>query len=140
MDGDDWFHDDVRYVYENGLMNGVAEGLFGPRLDTTRGMIVTILWRLEMEPAAGACPFEDVAAGSYYETAIAWAAENGIVDGYSDTRFGPDDAITREQLAAILWRYARYKGYETDAAGDLDARNVLIERNLRLVAHIMNKG
>ena len=99
------------YVSENGLMSGVDADHFGPSWNTTRGMITTILWRMEGKPDAGAVPFTDVDADMYYADAIAWAAEKGIVSGYGDT-FGPDDNITREQLASILWRYAKYKGYD----------------------------
>lgn len=107
----DWFQDSVIYVYENGLMNGVTADSFAPQANTTRGMIVTILWRMAGEPAPnGVNGFADVAAGSYYEQAITWAAEAGIVTGYTDTQFKPDDSITREQLAVILFRYAQFRG------------------------------
>ena len=115
-----WYHEDVQYVSENGLMKGTGENLFSPDATTTRGMIVTILYRLEGEPSpAGACPFQDVASGKYYEKAITWAAENGIVSGFSADTFGPDQNITREQMAAILYRYATYKKYDVSTAGDL---------------------
>jgi len=126
----DWFYNDVVYVYENGLMNGMTATTFGPYGNTTRGQIVTILWRLEGQPAVvGACPFTDVAAGSYYEQAITWAAANGIVTGYDATTFGPDDQITREQMAAILYRYAQGKQLASPALIDhlaafTDAGNV----------------
>ena len=107
----DWFYNDVLYVYANGLMNGTSATTFSPYGITTRGQIVTILYRLEGQPAvAGACPFTDVTAGSYYENAITWAAAKGIVTGYDATTFGPEDMITREQMAAILFRYAQGKG------------------------------
>lgn len=113
----DWFHGDVAYVYEQGLLQGVDASLFGPYLTVTRGMLVAILYRLEGCPAvAGDCPFDDVQPGSYYQQAIAWAAANRIVEGYGNNKFGPDHHITRQQLAAILYRYAQYKGYETSAA------------------------
>lgn len=106
----DWFYKDVEYVYYNGLMNGTSPNLFSPKLATSRGMIVTILYRLEGSPAvSGSCPFTDVAAGRYYETPIIWAEENGIVDGVGHGRFDPDGDITREQMATILCRYAKYK-------------------------------
>ena len=109
----DWFYDDVAYVYEEGLMQGTGSATFSPYLSTTRGMIVTILHRMEGEPAvSGACPFDDVKSGSYYEDAITWAATNSIVSGYGNGKFGPDDSITREQLAAILYNYAKLKGYD----------------------------
>ena len=105
----DWFYKAVMYVSDNGLMSGVDADHFGPSVNTTRGMITTILWRMEGKPVAGEVPFKDVKADMYYADAIAWAAENGIVSGYGDT-FGPDDNITREQLASILYRYTKYKG------------------------------
>lgn len=108
-----WYYDDVAYVYDTGLMTGLTATTFGPNLSTTRGMIVTILWRMENEPAAKhGCPFADVRRGSYYEQAIAWASENGIVTGFDSSTFAPDRAITREQLAAILFRFAAYRGMD----------------------------
>lgn len=108
-----WYYDDVAYVYDTGLMTGLTATAFGPNLSTTRGMIVTILWRMENEPAAkNGCPFADVRRGSYYEQAIAWASENGIVTGFDASTFAPDRAITREQLAAILFRFAAYRGMD----------------------------
>ena len=115
----DWFYNDVKYVYENGLMNGVGEGLFGPSGTTTRGMIVTILYRLEGEPSAALAAFQDVASNQWYAKAVGWAADNGIVTGYSSSQFGPNDKITREQMAAILYRYAAYKGYDVSQRADL---------------------
>ena len=108
-----WYYDDIAYVYDTGLMTGLTATTFGPNLSTTRGMIVTILWRMENEPAAKhGCPFADVRRGSYYEQAIAWASENGIVTGFDASTFAPDRAITREQLAAILFRFAAYRGMD----------------------------
>ena len=119
----DWFHDDIRYVYENGLMNGISSTQFAPYGSTTRGMIVTILYRMEGQPAVSRdCPFADVASGSYYERAITWAAANGIVTGHSSTIFAPDANITREQLAAILYRYAFYKGLDVSVG---ESTNIL---------------
>ncbi len=119
----DWFHDDIRYVYENGLMNGISSTQFAPYFSTTRGMIVTILYRMEGQPAVSRdCPFADVASGSYYERAITWAAANGIVTGHSSTIFAPDANITREQLAAILYRYAIYKGLDVSVG---ESTNIL---------------
>ena len=119
----DWFHDDIRYVYENGLMNGISSTQFAPYGSTTRGMIVTILYRMEGQPAVSRdCPFADVASGSYYERAITWAAANGIVTGHSSTIFAPDANITREQLAAILYRYAIYKGLDVSVG---ESTNIL---------------
>lgn len=108
-----WYYDDIAYVYDAGLMTGLTATAFGPNLSNTRGMIVTILWRMENEPAAKhGCPFADVRRGSYYEQAIAWASENGIVTGFDASTFAPDRAITREQLAAILFRFAAYRGMD----------------------------
>ena len=107
----DWFYDDVRYAYEKGIMTGTSAALFSPNAKLTRGMIVTILYRMENSPAVSAAPgFTDVKAGEWYSAAVAWAAANGIVTGYSETMFGPNDPVTREQLSAILYRYAIYKG------------------------------
>lgn len=116
----DWFYEDVAYVYENGLMNGVGEGLFGPGGTTTRAMVVTILYRLEGEPAVtGDTPFTDLVAGQYYLDAVAWASANDIVNGVTSTTFAPNAPITREQMAAILYRYAQYKGMDTTDRGNL---------------------
>lgn len=115
----DWFYSDVLYVYANGLMNGTSTTTFSPTLQTTRGMIVTILYRLSGSPqTTGTCPFPDVPAGSYYENAIIWAHQNGIVTGYDNGCFGPDDNITREQLATILYRYAQYTGLDVSVGED----------------------
>lgn len=117
-----WYYDSVKDIYERGLMNGTGKTTFSPELATTRGMIVTILWRLEQEPESGAAmSFTDVTAGSYCFDAVRWAAEHEIVKGYTATAFGPVDAITRQELAAILYRYARYKGADVSAADDLAA-------------------
>lgn len=116
----DWFFEDVINVYYMELMKGTSVTTFSPNLTTTRSMIVTILYRLENEPSvSGKCPFSDVKSGSYYENAITWAAANGIVGGYGEGKFGPDDNITREQMAAILYRYAQYKGYDVSDKADL---------------------
>ncbi|MBQ1501733.1 MAG: S-layer homology domain-containing protein [Firmicutes bacterium] len=117
----DWFAADVAYVFDNGLMQGTSATSFSPNVTTSRGMIVTILWRLAGEPAAADSTFADVAEGSYYEDAIAWAAANGVVKGYSSSAFGPDDSITREQMAAILYRYAELCGYDVSGSSDLAA-------------------
>lgn len=117
----DWFYDSVGYVYGAGLMNGTSPTAFSPNQTTTRAMIVTILYRYEGSPAAGASSFRDVAAGQYYAAPVAWAAQNGVVTGYSPTQFGPNDTITREQMAAILYRYAQYKGYDVSGRADLSA-------------------
>ena len=114
-----WYADAVAQAYEEGWMNGTSATAFSPNSEITRGMIVTILHRLEQTPAAEAASFTDVAAGSYYADAVAWAAANDIVKGYSERQFGPNDPITREQLATILYNYANHKGYETTASADL---------------------
>ncbi|MDD3879058.1 MAG: S-layer homology domain-containing protein [Syntrophomonas sp.] len=120
----DWFYEDVVLCNELGLMRGTSDTTFSPYVTTSRGMIVTILYRIENEPVvSGACPFNDVKAGSYYEKAITWAAANGIVGGYGDAKFGPDDNITREQMAAILYRYAQYKGYDFGVDSDISSYN-----------------
>ena len=106
----DWFYDDVVYVYNKGLMNGVTNTTFAPDGTTTRAMIVTILWRLDGKAMGGVNTFADVAAGSWYEDAVAWAAKYGIVTGYDAATFGPNDPITREQLATILYRFNNYRG------------------------------
>ncbi len=114
-----WFYAAVQYVSENNLMNGVAENAFGPDIHTTRGMLVTILHRMEGEPQAGEHSFADVAEDEYYADAVAWAAENDIVNGYSDTVFAPEKAMSREEMAVVLYRYAQYKGWDVSAQGDL---------------------
>ena len=114
-----WFYAAVQYVSENKLMNGVAENAFGPDTHTTRGMLVTILHRMEGEPQAGEHSFADVAEDKYYADAVAWAAENDIVNGYSDTVFAPEKAMSREEMAVVLYRYAQYKGWDVSAQGDL---------------------
>ena len=117
----DWFYGDVMFVYENGLMLGTSKTLFSPYGTATRGMMATILWRMEGSPAPkGKNSFTDVGAGKWYADAITWTAENGIFAGYGKDKFGPDDPITREQLAAIFYRYADYKGYDLTVKGNLD--------------------
>ena len=116
----DWFYDAVTYAYENGLMDGVGAGLFAPNSETTRAQLVTILHRLAGQPVpSGDSGFSDVETGTWYTDAVAWAAQNGIVNGVSDTQFAPGDDITREQLAVILYRYATYQGYDVSQRADL---------------------
>ena len=116
---EDWFYDDVRYVYESGLMNGTAEGLFSPDLFTSRAMIVTVLWRLSGSPVVNYyMPFADVDQAAWYAEAVRWAASCGIVAGYDNGNFGPNDPITREQLAAILYRCAAYRQEDTSIGAD----------------------
>ena len=114
-----WYYDEVYYVWANGLMQGTSATTFGPGVDTTRAMVVTILWRLEGEPASGYdMDYSDVAGGAWYAGAVRWATEHGIVNG-SEGQFYPGGTVTREQLAAMLYRYAQYKGYDLTAGGDL---------------------
>lgn len=114
-----WYHDGVHYCLENGLMRGVSGGKFLPDGITTRAQLVTILWRLEGGPETnGAVRFGDVAGGAWYTQAVRWAAGCGVVKGYDNGCFGPDDAVTREQMAAILYRYAQHKGYDVSAGKD----------------------
>jgi len=117
----DWFYGDVMFVYENGLMLGTSKTLFSPHGTATRGMMATILWRMEGSPVPkGKNSFTDVEAGKWYADATTWTAENSIFAGYGKDKFGPDDPITREQLAAIFYRYADYKGYDLTVKGNLD--------------------
>lgn len=108
----DWFYDSVKYVYENDLMKGISNTEFAPDSDVTRAMFVTVIYRMENEPQTGKCAFTDVESGSYYENAVAWANENGIVSGISEECFAPNEPITREQMVAIIYRYAAFKGYD----------------------------
>lgn len=115
-----WYYDSVYYVYAHGLMNGTAATLFSPGNPTTRGMLVTILYRMEGSPqGAGWGPFTDVTPGAYYAQPIAWAAWNGIVNGITSTTFAPDRNVTREQMAAILYRYTAWKGWDVSQQGNL---------------------
>ena len=118
---DNWFYDAVKYAYAQGLMTGTSATTFAPNETMNRAMIVTVLYRLEKSPAVtGASKFTDVPAGQWYSDAVAWAAANKIVNGYDETTFGPMNAVTREQMAAILFRYEQVKGLE----------NVTLEENL----------
>ncbi len=122
VDTTQWYHEAIDYVIESGMMNGVAADKFAPNSTTTRGMIVTILYRLEGEPAvSGSSVFTDVSDGTWYTDAVAWAAAKGVVNGTSPTTFDPNDPITREQMAAILYRYASYKGYDVAEKADLSS-------------------
>ena len=120
VSANDWFASAVDYVTGKGMMNGTADNTFSPKANTTRGMIVTVLYRLENQPSTSAASFTDVASGAYYANAVAWANANGIVSGYGSGKFGPNDKVTREQLAAILYRYAQYKKYDVSGAKSLD--------------------
>lgn len=116
----DWFYDDVRFANQNGLFNGVEKDLFAPNTPMTRGMLVTVLWRLDGETAPkAAATFTDVDVNAYYADAVAWAAEVGVVNGIGGNRFDPEGNVTREQIAAILFRYASLKGVDTAARADL---------------------
>lgn len=117
---DAWWHDGIHYCLEKGLMQGVSLTRFSPNGTTTRAMIVTILWRMEGSPVIGsAMSFKDVESGKWYTEAIRWAQSTGVVEGYSAEKFGPMDSITREQMAAIMYRYAKYKGYSVNTLATL---------------------
>lgn len=117
-----WYYDAVQYAYQHGLMSGTGEGQFSPDLATSRGMIVTILYRLAGSPATSGSPaFADVSKGDWYADGVTWASANGIVSGYPDGAFGPNDPITREQMTAILYQYARFQGKLDSGWADLSA-------------------
>ncbi len=110
----DWYYAAVGYAYENGLFSGVSDTAFSPNGAMTRGMLVTVLHRMQGEPTAtAASAFTDVAPDAWYAEAVAWAAENGIVEGMSDTSFAPDVVLTRAQVATVLYRYAAFLGLDT---------------------------
>ena len=118
----DWFYDDVVFAYENGLFSGTSDTTFSPNTSMTRAMLVTVLYRLEGQPAVnGRSGFSDVQYNGYYEDAVTWAADNGIVNGTSTSTFSPNVNVTREQMAAILYRYAQYKKYNTAASSGLNS-------------------
>lgn len=119
----DWFYGAVQYVYDNDMMNGVSANSFAPNSNLTRAMMAAVLYNLEDQPTQADSSFTDVADGSWYADAVNWAAANNIVSGYGDGIFGPNDNITREQMASILYRYAEYKGYDVSAVGDLSQFN-----------------
>ena len=119
VDQSAWYHEGVDYAIRNGLMNGTGGTTFAPDSTTTRAMLVTILYRLEGEPGVATSDFIDVKAGQWYTDAVAWASANKIVEGYGNGTFGPEDPITREQMAVILYRYAGYKGYDITGRDDL---------------------
>jgi len=117
---DEWYYNDIAYVYDLGIMSGTSDTTFEPEVTMTRGMVATMLYRLEGEPAVtGDSPFADVEKGAYYEKAVTWAAQNDVVEGYGDGNYGPNDCITREQMATIMYRFARYKGYDITARANL---------------------
>lgn len=124
----DWYYDAVQFVYSKGIMDGVDYYKFAPNGTITRGMIVTMLWRMAGEPfEMPVTSFTDVEIGRYYTTAVAWACRNGIADGMGESTFGPNDAITREELVTLLYRYAQYFGHScigTSIEGFADAGSV----------------
>ena len=118
----DWFYAGVKFANEHALFNGTAADTFSPDAPMTRGMLVTVLWRLDGKPAAAAAGrFADVASAAYYAEAVAWASESGVVNGIDATHFAPENEVTREQIAAILYRYAQNKGADTQKCADLSA-------------------
>lgn len=120
----DWFYDSVCYVFDKGLMNGISETKFDPNGKFTRAMFVTILYRMQNEPTTNADnPFKDVKSGSYYEKAVIWARQHEIVNGVSATEFAPDSVITREQIALIMYRYAKYARFDTKLRGKIDYKD-----------------
>ena len=114
-----WYRSGVQFVYDMGIMSGTANDTFSPNMTTTRGMIVTILYRISGKPEASGNGFTDVPDNAYYAEAVSWASEAGIVNGYGNGKFGPNDPITREQMASIFCRYTDYCGYQTSAEADL---------------------
>jgi len=124
VDGGKWYREGIDFALTAGLFNGTSETTFEPNANMTRAMLVTVLWRLENEPDAKIAQlFADIIDGTWYTEAVAWATENKIVKGYGADKFGPDDSITREQMAAILYRYASHKGFDISAKDDLDGFN-----------------
>ena len=124
LDANEWYADGVRYVLEHGIMSGYGDGKFGPNDTTSRAMIAQILYNMEGKPAySGMSDFTDVNANDWYAAAIRWASAEGIVGGYGNGKFGPNDELTREQLVTILYRYAKYKGVNVSAQASLAAYN-----------------
>lgn len=118
VDVDDWFYNAVKYAYDNGMMSGVGNSLFAPDSDLNRAMLVQVLWNLEGNPTASTTTaYSDVASNAWYYNAVQWAAAEGIAGGYGDGIYGPEDNITREQMALMLYRYAQYKSYDTTQSG-----------------------
>lgn len=117
--GNEWFYDSVKYVVENKLMSGIAKNEFAPNNTLTRAMLVAVLYRNEGEPAVDkSISFADVNMNSYYANAVLWAKQNGIISGINETEFAPDENITREQIAAIMHRYAKYRNYDVTVGDD----------------------
>lgn len=124
VDKTQWYHASVDFAVATGLMNGIGSSKFDPHGATTRAMFVTMLYRLEGKPVVTEDnPFSDVEEGTWYTEAIIWAAANGVVDGYGEGLFGPEDEVTREQMAKIMYNYAKYKGYDISARASLAAFN-----------------
>ena len=120
MDTDDWFYDAVVYAYDTGLMSGVSDREFAPNSTLTRAMVAQMLWALEDKPQVNyLMAYDDVDSGAWFGEAVRWASSEGLMSGYSDTVFGPNDPVTREQLALILYNYARDKGYDVDGGRTL---------------------
>ena len=117
---DDWYYEYVKYINEKELMKGISETEFAPNNTVTRAMFVTVLYRLEKEPTGAKADFADVPHGTYYENAVGWAVQNGIVNGVSETEFAPDNTITREQMAAIIYRYMKFKGLDMSVSENVD--------------------
>ncbi|MDO4799962.1 MAG: S-layer homology domain-containing protein, partial [Bacillota bacterium] len=116
----DWFYEAVRLVTQKGAMKGIGNKKFGPRQQMTRGMVVTLLYQMNGQPVVDAvATYPDVESGKYYSIPVAWASKNKLIKGYSNGNFGPNDLVTREQLVAILYRYADFMGYDVTAVGDL---------------------
>jgi len=116
----DWYYEYVKYINEKELMKGISETEFAPNNTVTRAMFVTVLYRLEKEPTGAKADFADVPEGTYYENAVGWALQNGIVNGVSETEFAPDNTITREQMAAIIYRYMKFKGIDMSVSENVD--------------------
>ena len=127
LDAEAWYHDGVHWALEAGVMNGTAAGVFAPDAQVSRAMLVTMLWRVEgMPDASGEMSFADVEAGRWYTGAVRWASAEGLVKGYNVRTFGPDDALTREQLAVILWRYAAWRGRDV-TTGVIDRLGMFLD-------------
>ena len=119
-EGEDWFYDAVAYVYENGIMAGTSETIFDPYMELDRAMAAQLFYNLEGKPTVtGDSAFTDVTSGHWAVDAITWAAQNDIVAGIGGNLYDPDSNVTREQFAVMLYKYARFKGYDLTAAGDL---------------------
>lgn len=127
---DDWFYDAVKFVYENKIMKGVSDNEFAPNENLSRAMIVTAIYRMENEPSASFNKFGDVNADEWYGAAVAWASENGIVNGVSENEFAPNDNLTREQMAAIIYRYIMFKGGDTSVGENADINSYADAENI----------